>query len=287
MQDINQLVRELFLSYEWQPNSSSTLVDMEQLPLSWFFNLMGMLSVKRNNSDISLSKPYALQNILKICVLICFANHNLRSLHKNFLPSASTELYHSQFTALIIFPHAFEQVALAAITIFLQLVKSKQNIDLINLCSSLQSIFVEKYPSTKPIFENSRSFYLKQFMVIWGLTTIFFTTDMIILMESTLMGVLSYLAFNFPNFINIAFLCYFYFFVQFMLACQKALNLCIATSVNNRKSRLQDVSSLQTLLFTFRQHFVSTLSWQIFLLIINYSSEVLFEVIFRTSLSRF
>lgn len=217
-----------------------------------------------------------------LSALVIFAYPSLVFQYENAMPSASIEVTYSPFSTLIMYPFAFKQRTFAIILIFIQSVNSRKNVALINFLSKVQSSFVSKHPQTRNIFKAFEASYWKHFAVMWILIFAFLSLDILYLMKLTFFDILSYLLFNVSYLFSVAFLTYFYFYVQFINAAQKALNECVHNLQRNllddRETFLEDIMKLQTLLYTFKKQFLSLLSLQIFLLLFNFTSEIVFEV---------
>lgn len=210
-----------------------SLVIMEYSKLCRFFSFTGILNATQVASRVEPSKLLLLKNYIILSALVIFAYPSSIFMFTNAKPSATIEVTYSPFSTLIIYPFAYEQRTFAIILILIQSVNSRKNVALINFLSKVQSNFVSKHPQTENIFKTFKVSYLRHFAVMWILIFAFLSLDILCLMQPTFFGVLSYLLFNVSYLISVAFLTYFYFYVQFINAAQKALSECVRNFQQN------------------------------------------------------
>lgn len=102
-------------------------------------------------------------------------------------------------------------------------------------------------------------------------------------MEYSLLSLVAYFLLALPYFVNMAFVCFFFLLVQFLVDSQDALNSYAraAMDITSALSALQcfeKIAKLQSVLFSLKNELLSTLSLQIFLLMFHYVTETVSHV---------
>lgn len=221
-------------------------------------------------------------NAIKIFALCYFHQQFLMFFFMN--SDDISEMEFSPFSHEFTIFHVFQPYIHVALTVVLQIFSCWKNTELINDILKFRCKFILTFPSCKKLFENCETLCLRNVAIVWIVCLSFISLDIIIIMQHTLLGILAYIGFSLPFFINLSFLCYFYIIVQFVICSQKALYSC-STELNKESVEvaqtltINSIAKLHAQLFEIKEKIASTLGLQITFLMFYYLCEIVFEVI--------
>lgn len=249
------------------------------------FNFMGILSItKLNKREMKVSSVYAFLNGVKILGLIIFKMKIFHQYNSNSLEIISHLSYSRFFEQFIIF-HTNIPYFYGIIILSLQLISSKKNSGLLTEVLNFRS------KSVKLILNKTNAFYkfpkrsMVNLLILLFLTALCFIVDFFTTMQSTLKSGLAYIIYCSPYFVIIAFICYFYVLISFIVHSQNTFNFLIIDVIKKPncpsydiKNRIDDILKLHTSLHTIKEQVATTLKWQIVSVFFYFITEIVYQV---------
>lgn len=246
------------------------------------FNLFGITNLKMDGKILAISKLHATLNILKICAFLKYKGE-LVDMVQQFVNSTFNELTYSPFSDLYLSIFGNQAVFYCIVTILLQLLTCYQNVILIDKMSSFRSEFLKVDVLIASHFEAYEQYCIKNVTIFLIFSAICFIIGFLASIQISFQSVLAYLIFLSPYYVSMAFVCYIFIILQFLIFSQNTLyyyatKILVKISAPNNKTCFDDILILQSSLFSIRKEFLSTLGFQTIIIVFYYISDIVGQV---------
>lgn len=246
------------------------------------FNIFGILNIGSNENGIFLSKLIIISNVIKV-LLFLISKDFLTNLLYKFASSGFSEMSYSPFAELFMMILGDTAASFCNMVIILQLINSQKNFILIENMKVFKSQLISSNPRAADSFDRYERTCSRMIAILAVVSGSIMVLGFIGSMEFSLPSLLAYFLFCLPYFVNMAFVCFFFLLVQFLVYSQDALNSYAKAAMDKNFTidalqGFEQIAKMQLVLFSIKNEFLSTLSLQIFLLIFHYVTETVSHV---------
>lgn len=188
----------------------------------------------------------------------------------------------SSFSKQILKYRVFHPVCEACLTIILQQITARRNVDLINQMMIFREELIKTFPPTKKLFDKFKRKCLRNILVF----TIIFTASMYagfsVYMQQTLLGFVIFVIYFIPIYVIASSGCYVYGIIQFLICVQKSLIL-LAEELGNRfcdSDSVQDILMMwHSMLYSIKEHFSLKFCFFVLGLIFYWMNQFVYQVL--------
>lgn len=194
------------------------------------------------------------------------------------------ELTYSPFSVLYLSVFGNQAIFYCIITISLQLITCYQNVIFIDKMRLFRSRFLKVDAFIVSHFEAYERYCIKNVTIFLFFSAICFIIGFLASMQISFQSFLAYSIFLSPYYVSMAFICYFFIILQFLVFSQNALyyhsmEILKKMPAANIMMCFEDILALQSSLFSIRKKLLSTLGLQSFMIIFYYISDIVGQVI--------